>query len=254
MEIQGENFTPNQQPILESEKSNTKFIIVIAIIVVIVAITAGVFGYLFAKKASTPVAQPVVTQPVMQVPIAQPVVQPEAESVEQIMPSGKMVGWKNVTGKYFDLKAPGDWEEQCPAGGCVLNTDISKSTTDDYIILGSKDGKQSFVIRPIYTKDTSNPEGKDLMQLEIDLRNTDSNGKDKQYMKENMQIGNNIFEKVTIPNSITTIPNSNEVIGGGVTNLYFLRLKNDVGIIDFESEGEIDIDVLINILGSIVIH
>lgn len=63
METQGENLTPDQQPVLEP-KNNTKLIIVVVVIIVIIAITAGVFGYLFAKKTSAPVAtQPVVAQP-----------------------------------------------------------------------------------------------------------------------------------------------------------------------------------------------
>ena len=59
---------------------------IIAVIIVIVAITAGVIGYLFAKKTQTPAAVPVVTQPapVAQAPVAQPVVQP---TNQQIVPS-----------------------------------------------------------------------------------------------------------------------------------------------------------------------
>ena len=45
--------------VFDRKKGN---IAVITIIIVIVAITAGVIGYLFAKKTQTPVAAPVVTE------------------------------------------------------------------------------------------------------------------------------------------------------------------------------------------------
>ncbi|HOW60154.1 MAG TPA: hypothetical protein P5548_00060 [Candidatus Moranbacteria bacterium] len=46
---------------MKNKKGN---VAVIAIIIVIVVITAGIVGYLFAKKTQAPVAQPVATQPV----------------------------------------------------------------------------------------------------------------------------------------------------------------------------------------------
>lgn len=64
---------------MKNKKGN---VAIIAIIIMIVAITAGVVGYLFAKKTQAPVAAPVVTQPVSitQVPVTQPAVQPTAQS------------------------------------------------------------------------------------------------------------------------------------------------------------------------------
>lgn len=46
---------------MKNKKGN---VLIIAIIIAIVALTAGVVGYLFAKKTQAPVAVPVATQPV----------------------------------------------------------------------------------------------------------------------------------------------------------------------------------------------
>lgn len=94
------NFTPNLEPVLEPEKNNTKLIIVVAVIVAIVAITAGVVGYLFAKKSSAPVATPVAIQ------------QPVTKPVVTTQPADETANWQTYTNaKYgFSFKYPSNWQ------------------------------------------------------------------------------------------------------------------------------------------------
>lgn len=82
-----ENFTPNEQPILEPKKNN---IVLIVIIVAIVAITAGVIGFLLAKKTQAPATAPAVTQPVAQTPLAQP--------------ADETAGWQEYSSKNLNIK------------------------------------------------------------------------------------------------------------------------------------------------------
>ena len=115
-----ENFSPIQ-PVLEPEKSNAKLIIVIAIIVVIVAITAGVVGYLFAKKTNAPATEPVATQPVA-------VQQPTTEAVVT-QPADETADWKTYTNtKYgFEFKYPQSYSIQDIKEGIVAVKSMSNS-------------------------------------------------------------------------------------------------------------------------------
>ncbi|HOX10956.1 MAG TPA: hypothetical protein P5323_02225 [Candidatus Moranbacteria bacterium] len=105
-----ENFTPNEQPILEPKKNN---IVLIVIIVAIVAITAGVIGFLLAKKTQAPATAPAVTQPVTQTPLAQP--------------ADENADWKTYTNtKYgFEFKYPADLITKEDLSGTVFGVSFS---------------------------------------------------------------------------------------------------------------------------------
>ena len=79
---------------MKNKKGN---VVVIAIIVAIVAITAGVIGFLFAKKIQAPATEPAVTQPVAQKSVTQP--------------ADETVDWKTYTDNKngFEIKYPKEW-------------------------------------------------------------------------------------------------------------------------------------------------
>lgn len=114
-----ENFSPSQ-PVLEPEKNNAKLVIVIAIIVAIVAITAGVIGFLLAKKTQAPATAPVVAQPAAQTSeaktasdVQKPVVQP-AETTQS---ADETTGWKTYTNNRVN------YQFEYPASGLTLAID-----------------------------------------------------------------------------------------------------------------------------------
>ena len=71
---------------------------VIAIIVVIVAITAGVVGWMFAKKSQAPTSQTVATQPTTPETQTQPTV-----PAQQTMPTDESATWKKFDSKLLNL-------------------------------------------------------------------------------------------------------------------------------------------------------
>ena len=79
---------------MKNKKGN---VAVIAIIIVIVAITAGIVGYLFAKKTQAPVVAPVVTPPAVQTPVVQPTTQP-------ITPVDETANWQTYTNAKYGIE------------------------------------------------------------------------------------------------------------------------------------------------------
>lgn len=112
-----ENFSPSQ-PVLEPEKNNAKLVIVIAIIVAIVAITAGVIGFLLAKKTQAPAEKPVAAQPVAQT-------------------ADETVGWKTYTNNAYnyEIRYPVDWyisDNKFAAKGSESKTISNYENPDQY--------------------------------------------------------------------------------------------------------------------------
>lgn len=101
---------------MENQKNN---VAVIAVIIVIVALTAGVFGWMFAKKAEAPVQQAIITQ---SAPVAktQPAVQPTSQTVSVVPAS-----WKTYAdSKYgFELKTPTELTPFAGGGSQVVMGD-----------------------------------------------------------------------------------------------------------------------------------
>ncbi len=117
-----ENFTPNEQPILEPKKNN---IVPIVIIIVIVAITAGVIGFLLAKKTQAPATEPAAQTSEVKTAsdVQKPVVQP-AETTQSV---DETASWKTYTNaKYgFEFKYPADLITKEDLSGTVFGVSFS---------------------------------------------------------------------------------------------------------------------------------
>lgn len=134
-----ENFTPVEQPILEPKKNN---IVMIVIIIVIVAITAGVIGFLFAKKTQAPATESVAVQPVAQTPTTQtPVTQPADETADWQMYTDDKYGFEIKYPQDMKVKSKDDgivlvyaeYRNDLPEGGWGFNVSISEDSLDEYI-------------------------------------------------------------------------------------------------------------------------
>lgn len=144
-----------------------------------------------------------------------------------------------LKGKYIEIKVPSNWVELSSNDGSVMYP-ASKSLSFDQqnTIFGIEDGQ--YIVMDTILKDrinTSNTNG-DVLQAEI---NSLTENKSQQYTNEEIKIGNTIFQKITVPHS-----NS-----GGVTETYIAKLKNNSGVIIFNSE---DNKLLLKILETVKVY
>ena len=156
---------------MKTKKGN---VAMIAIIIVIVSITAGVIGFLFAKKTQAPERQANVQQPIA---VQQPT-QTQAAPVVQQSEAGETASWKTYTNeKYgFSFKYPQGW--------FVDGKRLSPQKIEDYQI-GSDNAAVHF---GVYTKNqdvflnspgsSSNPEIGDFGDFDYQIKSDKRNSSD----------------------------------------------------------------------------
>ncbi len=124
---------------------------VIAIIVVIVTITAGVVGWIFAKKSQAPASQTVAMQETAPVAQTQPATQATKPVAQPTPVANETANWKIFQSKQegFTLRYPNDWKLQ---DGDNIDCGVTGAGCPQRVTFTSPDG---IMVRYVQYDDTT---------------------------------------------------------------------------------------------------